>query len=86
MFYAMCILVYKTVSLLEFFMKVKGIKVDFEIIKRNIKANTFRDYFIQFSKKLVKTKRKFIVYKTKLEESWLKILESFWNSFYGFEK
>jgi len=84
MFYCMCILGYDVVSLLEFLMKEKGIKIDFEINKRNIKANTFRYYFIHLAGKIVKKARRLFIYITKLEEKWLKVLESFWNSCYGF--
>lgn len=83
-FYAICAIAYNVVSLLEFLMKVKGIKIDFEITKRNIKVNTFRYYFIHLAGKIVKTARRLCVYITKLEEKWIKTLESFWNSCYGF--
>ncbi|MEM4396970.1 MAG: IS1380 family transposase [Candidatus Woesearchaeota archaeon] len=84
MFYAICIVGYNVISLLEFLIREKGIKIDYEITKRNIKANTFRYYFIHLAGKIVKTARRIYIYITKLEEKWLKVLESFWNSCYGF--
>lgn len=80
----LCILAYNIIVLMQYLMKSKGIKIDWELLDKRFRIKTFRYYFIHLAGKIVKRSRQIIVYISEIESKWWEALLSFWNSCFGF--